>query len=222
MIGHLLSRDHAMASVFINRVKWPSIVFRVSYSLRFFDMEKEISEALNEIQRCNLRGATSSKQLQAFIQDYFTAATSDSSDDDEDSDDDELPDLPLVSASEVEGVAAEVLAGEAEEEEEGDGGTTDDDDVSEVPVIELDNVGPVMAEIDVVGNTANTESEKLQNFKCNCVKAKKGQCIKAFAPEFVVDYRRNMDEMSEYDKDLVLLGKISCTIDLSVMTKSSK
>ena len=83
----------------------------------------------------------------------------------------------------------------------------------------VDEAAVVMGTVDVVNDDGAAELLKVQAYTCvsksskNSCQLNDGQpCFTAFSAECVVMLRMNMSSMSGYDKDLVLLGKISSAI----------
>ena len=112
-------------------------------------------------------------------------------------------------------------------------GTDDEDNLDEdenlsEPVTDLGEVERAMSSCEAVSvGTVNEnrgdEIRKKREFSCNRCKLNNGElCFKSFNEDFVHDLRLSVASLTEYEKDLVLLGKISCHLQNSNLTRCSK
>ncbi|XP_055955699.1 uncharacterized protein LOC126815989 isoform X1 [Patella vulgata] len=107
----------------------------------------------------------------------------------------------------------------------------EDDDIQSV---DEDNEGDVIRENDaqtimgMVGELiCDTDKEcelrKIQDYQCSCAAFKKnGKCLKQLSVELIYEMRLNMSAMTDFEKDLVILGKLSTTMNRSEMTTCTK
>ncbi|XP_071957925.1 uncharacterized protein [Antedon mediterranea] len=67
------------------------------------------------------------------------------------------------------------------------------------------------------------EIELIRNFKCECKYGGEGEsCIRQFNNSAVLQLRYSMSDVTSYEKDLLLLGKLSCTINVSRLTNCTR
>ncbi|XP_030607805.1 uncharacterized protein LOC115795833 isoform X2 [Archocentrus centrarchus] len=65
--------------------------------------------------------------------------------------------------------------------------------------------------------------KKIRDFVCKgCRLYNGGSCIRSFEEEFILGLRVNMSSLSDFEKDLILLGKISCHFQNTKLTQSTK
>lgn len=204
----------------------------------------EAAKLLNEIGNANIAGSLSENALQALLNDYFTSDPvvddvlySDESDADEISnivdsldnvpaserpnsdiskDDFKIPANPSV----MDVVYMDDVHGDDLQHDQ-----DDDDDTGEAAgIIKVNEAQAVM---DLVGDIImdgdkDAEMEKIVNFDCKCSAFKKGLCYKRLDHETVHNLRLCMTEMTDFERDLVIIGKVSATMNCSKMTECSK
>ena len=170
-----------------------------------------IASALNDVEIANLDGQT---DITSLINDYFklcddgcTSCESDSESNDEG--EEELPEAERVRGDNNLDPVPEnenpILCGETEVE----------DEVAEL----LENVATSYL---FVNSDRNKEIKKITDFSCKCTQSQQGQCIKSLDPDTIYTVRLSMQEMTHYEKDLILLGKISASTVTTELTQKSK
>ena len=108
-----------------------------------------------------------------------------------------------------------------------DNNLDEDENLSE-PVTDFGEVERAMSSceavsVGTVNENRDDEIRKIREFSCNGCKLNNGElCFKSFNEDFVHDLRLSMASLKEYEKDLVLLGKISCHFQNSNFTRCSK
>ncbi|XP_041357575.1 uncharacterized protein LOC121374537 [Gigantopelta aegis] len=188
-------------------------------------MAEFVANALNEIARCNLHGfKTDTDRLVQFALDYFNDDVDVESESDSDSDDVtevvnglcDTPDLgPLMSN-------LECLENEIDHVETVD--SSDDDDVMDSPVVIVDETVNILKHVGevVVSDSVKEEQERIKTFSCNCSRFKQGKCIKQFDVDYTQRLRMNIAALTNGEKDIYMMGKISCSVNMSKMTECSK
>lgn len=85
-----------------------------------------------------------------------------------------------------------------------------------------DEVEAIMRTVDFCGDT-DTETLKIRDFCCGCKEASQDRCHKAMPIDKILQYRMNMSENSEDEKDCIIIGLIAGSIvSNSHMTQRSK
>ena len=94
-----------------------------------------------------------------------------------------------------------------------------DDEHSDDADAAMGNVGDVKVNPD-----SAVELQKIREFKCvpTCAAFKQSRCIKSLTPECVYSTRLDMEEMSDFEKNLIIIGKVSSTMNRSTMTEGTK
>lgn len=175
--------------------------------------EKNIAKALNAIDGSNLRSAAGQQEWIKLVNDFFGRDPVSSSDEENVSDEDET--LEPETTSIHDGIDDE------------DNNLDEDENLSE-PVTDLGEVERAMSSceavsVGTVNENRDDEIRKIREFSCNGCKLNNGEpCFKSFNEDFVHDLRLSMASLTEYEKDLVLLGKISCHFQNSDFTRCSK
>ena len=164
-----------------------------------------VADCLNSVRGSNVESAATEAQWMELLSDYFGGAGSDGDD--------------SVSSNE-----------ESERSDVSQNESDNNDDDSLAGSVVIDEVAAVMNSVDVVDDE-NSASELRQICEFSCVnKSSKSSChlhndnpcYSGFTEEFVLELRMNMSSLPDYEKDLVILGKISSTIRNSLMTEKSK
>jgi hypothetical protein len=199
-------------------------------------MADKAAEALNNLNFCKLHGISvdsASDALFQFAADFFDTEDGVASDDDEDDSGGEendvlerlhLPDAPDHASDQELQNAEELLVGlgldangnaadvsDAEEEEDGPTVVVDQARVILDPVADL-----------FVSSSTEVEKTKIAHFNCKCKLSEKGGCYKQFSEEFVHRLRVNMAALTCKEKDMFIMGKVSCHINLSKDTACTK
>ncbi len=103
-----------------------------------------------------------------------------------------------------------------------------DDENVELPVTDVGEVDRVMfsCESVCVGTVSSDRDDELTKIRAFCCKGCKlnneEPCFLSFDEDFVYDIHLSMASLCEYEKDLVLLGKLSCHFHNSKKTICSK
>ena len=156
--------------------------------------EQAIADHLRNVRASNVQSAATEAQWASLFTEYF-ANDGSASDSDTDSNTGSDTDIDRD------------MSGATEE-----GGSDSGGDI-------VDEAAVVMGTVNVVDDDGAAELLKVQAY----TQLNDGQpCFTAFSAECVVMLRMNMSSMSSYDKDLVLLGKISSTICNVDMTTTSR
>lgn len=102
-----------------------------------------------------------------------------------------------------------------------------DDENVEQSVTDVGEVNRVMSSceavcVGTVSSDRDDELAKIRAFCCKGCKLNDGEpCFLSFDEDFVYEIRLSMASLTEYEKDLVLLGKLSCHFHNSKMTRCS-
>ena len=203
--------------------------------------EKTAAKLLNGL---NLVGAVGEGQFNELLAEYFSSTPA--SVDDAVSDDDSLSGsdteevIPIDSVDDIgpglpddeysnevgDAVQGEINNNNDTEIEVGlDSGQVPDDGVEhnagQEPVVHVDVATEVMAAInqDELIEPEDAEMLKIKQHKCSCTAFKKGHCMSRLSDELVYSIRLNMSAMTDYDRDLILIGKVSATMNRSAMTE---
>lgn len=209
-----------------------------------------VAKALNELDMLNLTAANSVSEWTGLIQDYFLNDEDDdvrSSDSDSDSETETvIPDIdittsplecaasgptPVVQDVHDDACAKLLQAGVGLEDIQqayiiDNCCPRDDGPVLDVMVTE--EIDDAMKNVCGIMDDTDQEILKINNFKCDCLKRRKKtddlmkSCSANIDTEFIYRCRLEMSELTSYEKDLVLLGKISCMTNRSVMTQRKK
>lgn len=163
--------------------------------------EGEIAKALNGLSSSNFSSAAHKQEWLTFVTDFFV--------------DDEIP-------SEEEDSDVEEEIGER-----GNEVASYEDEENEQPITDVDEVNRAVVsseEVCVVNVSGDRDEEisKIRAFRCSCKYHNGASCFLSFDEETVYDLRMSMASLTEYEKDLVLLGKISCHINNNKITSCSK
>lgn len=170
--------------------------------------ESEVARALNELSSSNFTAAAGQQEWLTLVTDYFGDQVSSSSEEENDN-------------SDVEGDAEDELIPQ-EDWDENDGeseqpAVTDVDEVTRA-VLTCEEVC-----VEAVSREREEELAKIRAYRCPRCKLHNGaSCILSFDEDAVYDLRMSMASLTDYEKDLVLLGKISCHMNNSNMTSCSK
>ena len=160
-----------------------------------------VANCLNSVRTSNLESAATEAQWMELLTDYFGDGVSESDDSSNESDSSDT---------------GEIVS------------DTNDDSQEDVGVI--DEVAAVMDTVDDVDeDDIAAEQVKVQKFTCvnksskySCHLHNDAPCFSAFTEEFVLNLRMDMSALPAYEKDLIILGKISSTIRNDPMTEKSK
>ncbi|KAK6167396.1 hypothetical protein SNE40_021432 [Patella caerulea] len=180
-----------------------------------FSKEENIARSLNSnLTSCNLHEAVNKKEFRDLVTEFFCiddcVASSDESD--EDSVCVEKHDFDFVNDS-------------CDSDSDTDIENNENDVQLGLPVV--DEVEKVLSSKEV-NNTAlsdvkDHEMSKIELYSCKNCKLNNGEpCFKLFSKDFVYELRMNMSSLSDFEKDLILLGKISCVFRNDPYTQSSK
>ena len=161
-----------------------------------------VADCLNSVRESNVESAATDAQWMELLSDYFGGAGSDSDD----------------------SVSSNV------ESECSESDSNDDDSVAGSVVI--DEVAAVMDTVDIVDDEdIAAERRKIREFTCVNKSSKNSchlhndnssSCYSGFTEEFVQELRMNMSALTSFEKDLIILGKISSTIRNPTMTEKVK
>ena len=166
-----------------------------------------VANCLNSVRGSNVESAVTEAQWMELLSDYFGGAGSGSDGDDS------------VSSNE-----------ESERSDVSQNESDNNDDDSLAGSVVIDEVAAVMNSVDVVDDeNSASELRKICEFSCvnkssksSCHLHNDNPCYSGFTEEFVLELRMNMSSLPDYEKDLIILGKISSTIRNSLMTEKSK
>jgi nucleoid DNA-binding protein len=181
--------------------------------------EENVAKALKDIENCNLRGIADLNNIietvnEYFVADFDTDMDSEITSDSDSENDENVSSLDAINIFDSDDELEQtILDTDQEVEESGD---------IDLPVVE--NVTEAIL-YDVQNQMVTNEDAeliKIKNFQCNCKQSNVGKCFKVFDNDSLLTMRLNMYEFSETEKDLVILSKISCTINRSTLTESSK
>ena len=161
-----------------------------------------VANCLNSVRTSNVESAATEAQWMALLSDYFGDGVSESDD--------------SVSSNESDTDISDIVS------------DTNDDSQEDVGVI--DEAAAVMETVDDVDeDDIAAEQRKVQKFSCvnksskySCHLHDDAPCFSAFTEEFVLNLRMDMSALPAYEKDLIILGKISSTIRNAPMTEKSK
>ena len=80
-----------------------------------------------------------------------------------------------------------------------------------------DEISQIMKSIENISVNPDTdmEKDKISKFQCNCAASKAGNCFKDVHPELIYITRMNMQEMTDFEKNLIIIAKVSCTMQTS-------
>ena len=159
-----------------------------------------VVNCLNSVRTSNVESAATEAQWMALLSDYFGDGVSDDS----------------VSSNESDTDTSDIVS------------DTNDDSQEDVGVI--DEAAAVMETVDDVDeDDIAAEQRKVHKFSCvnksskySCHLHDDAPCFSAFTEEFVLNLRMDMSALPAYEKDLIILGKISSTIRNAPMTEKSK
>lgn len=175
--------------------------------------ESNVAKVLNSVDVSNLRSAAGQQDWIKLVNDFFGSSDVSSSESDSD-------------------VDSEFESSTEPEDNVSDNYTEDDnskEDASSVqPVTDLGEVQRIMSSceavsVGTVNENRDDEVAKIRAFSCKGCKFNNGQeCFKSFDEDFVYDFRLSMASLTEYEKDLILLGKISCHFQNEKFTCSTK
>ncbi|XP_014674791.1 PREDICTED: uncharacterized protein LOC106814923 [Priapulus caudatus] len=195
--------------------------------------ELDVASSLNNLRSCNLEFGANAQQWQTLVEDYFCAPTGTSPESDEEVSDEGSDECELNSHNELKivgqnelglsDISSASLDGEAASIDDGDVEDAGDDIVFDEIAIVMENVSIVNHE-DYAG-----ETEKIVNFTCVVKSSKNSCCLNdgnpcctALSTEFMHELRTTMSSLPAYEKDLILLGKLSSGINMKETTASSK
>lgn len=161
-----------------------------------------VADYLNSVRRSNVEFAVTEVQRMELLSDYIGGAGSDDS----------------VSSNESD--SSDVSQNESD--------NNDDDSLASSVV--TDEVAAVVDSVDVVDDEDSAaEQRKVREFRCvnkssksSCHLHDDNPCFSGFTEEFVLEFRISMSSLLDYEKDLIILGKMSSTIHNAKMTEKSK
>ncbi|ESO96743.1 hypothetical protein LOTGIDRAFT_176544 [Lottia gigantea] len=183
-------------------------------------MAKSTAKALNELVRCNMHGMETGdrEHLLQFALDYFNDETINTVES-EDEEDEFETDVNFIDAPEFQEIFLEEKDNDCIIDFEDD----EDDDDKLTPEIIVNEAKNILDSVySIVSNDLDTELERVKSFNCGCVGHKKGRCLKQFDKEYIKNLRMNINALTNGEKEMFIMGKISCTINLSKMTERSK
>jgi hypothetical protein len=192
-------------------------------------MAEHAAKVLNQLTRCSTHGV--SVEFDALLDsalDYFDDESDQESDIDDSSDlvgeGPVLDRLNLPENPDYESVLNELATAEQATRVEDNG---DDESVSESddgPTVIVDKDEAVLNHVadTLVHSDAVVERQRIVDFSCKCKDYEKGRCIKHFSPDYILQLRMNLNSVTDGEKEMYILGKISCTINLSGTTQCSK
>ena len=194
-------------------------------------MAERAAKALNDLMRCNLHGvgAVDRENLLQFALDYFddeNPAQSDTEDDFDDGIDDgidevvELPDAPDLGD-----LLREADALQLNEDENNDSESHyEEEDSNDGPDVLVDETTQVLNLVadTLVSPDTEIERTRIRNFNCGCSGFKEGRCIKQFDEEYIQGLRVDLNALTNAEKEMLIMGKVSCTINMSELTQRRK
>ena len=159
-----------------------------------------IADCLNSVRASNVESAATEAHWME-LSDYFGGAVSDDS----------------VSSNESD--SSDVSQNESD--------SNDDDSLAGSVVI--DEVAAVMDTVDIVDADSAAEQRNVREFSCvnkssknSCDLNNDNPCFSGLTEEFVLELRMNMSSLPDYEKDLIILAKISSTIRNAPMAMTEK
>jgi len=168
-----------------------------------------IASAMNDVEIANLNGLD---DIALLINDYFAGDENDSTSEvfDSDSEDDEGEDeLPEAGVVDNNNNNPEPVLGDNDNQVNGE--VEVDDEEAEL----LQNIATSYL---FVNSDRQKEMRMISDFSCKCTAAQQGQCMKAINLDDIYSVRLSMQEMSHYERDLILIGKISASTVISELT----
>ncbi|XP_034779473.2 uncharacterized protein LOC117405962 [Acipenser ruthenus] len=170
--------------------------------------EQDVANSLNILRSSHMESAATDRQWMQLVSEYFCDGACSSESDSESGDVDDPDNVDSISES--------------------DRFSADSDDdkavIDEVAVVMENHVADI-----VIDNNTRTELQKIHNYSCvnksskySCKLNDGKPCVKVFSDEYILDLRTSMGSLPDYEKDLILLGKISATISNDKLTTHSK
>lgn len=199
-------------------------------------MADKVAEALNRANLCTLHsGCVDNDALFQFAADFFYTDDGVVSDDDDDDCDEEendvLEQLDLSAAPDYASVIQELenteellAADDINESNDINATCSNVSDEEDGPTVVVDQARPILDSVTdlFVSASEKDEKAKIANFDCKCKLSETGQCYKQFSNEYVHRLRMDMNALTPKEKDMFIMGKISCHIHLSKDTECSK
>ncbi|XP_064628788.1 uncharacterized protein LOC135488216 isoform X2 [Lineus longissimus] len=89
------------------------------------------------------------------------------------------------------------------------------------PTVTVDKGEEVLAPVacTLIRGDSVQERTLIENFDCKCNPFKEGNCIRQFSTDHIQTLRMNMSAATAGEKEMYIIGKISCTMNLSKQTK---
>lgn len=209
------------------------------------DRATKVAKALNEIRELNLHTAAAENVLIDLIDDFFVDDEHLSSDSDS-SDSDSADEVVTVNVNSTDEafVADPDLSESADTDDRPgpaiahgvglhDGVVGDDTYVdneqydSDDSQVDENEINVVMEQVDFVNPDTQKELELIENFRCECTRRGKNlenkkSCSSKLDKELIARVRMEMSALTDNERDLVLIAKISTLSNFSEMTKRSK
>ncbi|KAM9364293.1 uncharacterized protein KZ484_010563 isoform 2-T3 [Pholidichthys leucotaenia] len=204
---------------------------------------EEVASALNDLESANLVGAVCQADFAQLIDDYFGGQDPVSTDNESESDGSDSEEAsPLLDSpadernnvldgqnGDIDDVIPEGnLHGEnVQDDVHGAGSDSDDDDLQGERGVGLclhDDADAVLERAAdlLLDQDEEVEIQKIRGFECKCAAFKKGQCIKKLDTGLIHSLRQNMQKMNDFEKNIVIIAKISSTLNRSERTKGTK
>ena len=188
---------------------------------------QNVANVLNQLCAANLSTAASVHRLTELIGDYFQDEEFVQSESESSSDEEEDEVLPALAGEfvdiahpdnvhDVDDMPALYAVAEAEPESDDENVPGPDDDVQ-----------CAMQEVDFINANIDKELTKIDDFHCECTRRGKNlenkvSCSKKLSRDFIAKVRMEMAALTDDERDLVLVAKISSLANFSEMTQQSK
>lgn len=191
------------------------------------DMANSATKSLSDLVQCNLHAIHSADKdsLLQFAFDYFDDELMDS-DDEKDEDDDTIEKelVVLPDAPELVDLVSELDQLEQESDEAAHYSETEENEEAEQTNVLIDEAELVLDPVadTVVCLNSEQERERIRNFNCGCSGFKAGRCLQQFDEDYVERVRMYVQALTVHEKDMFIMGKVSCTLNISKYTEMKK